>query len=185
MATIVGLSGSLRKASFNTLLLRAAAEVAPAGTTITVDSIDGIPVYNQDLEDAAFPPVVQQLKERIIAADGLLLVTPEYNNSVPGTLKNAIDWLSRPTSDVPKVFRNRPVGLLGASSGPWGTSLAQVAWLPVFRTLGVAPFFGGRVLVPRAKDAFDDQGRLKDDAIRRQLQTYINGFAEFVEARRK
>jgi chromate reductase len=185
MPTIVGLSGSLRKGSFNTMLLRAAAEMVPPGTTIAIESIEGIPVYNQDVEDAGIPSAVQQLKERIIAADGLLLVSPEYNNSVPGTLKNAIDWLSRPPSDVPKVFRNRPVGLLGASSGPWGTSLAQVAWLPVFRTLGVAPFFGGRVLVPRAKDAFDDQGRLKDDTIRGQLQTYINGFAEFVEARRK
>jgi NAD(P)H-dependent FMN reductase len=185
MATIVGLSGSLRKGSFNTMLLRAAAELTPAGSTITIDSIEGIPLYNQDVEDVGIPSAVQQLKERIVAADGLLLVTPEYNNSMPGTLKNAIDWLSRPTADIAKVFRNRPLGMLGASSGPWGTSLAQVAWLPVFRTLGVAPFFGGRVLVPRAKDAFDDQGRLKDATIRGQLQNYVNGFVEFVEARRK
>ena len=167
------------------MLLRAAAEMAPAGTTIAVDSIEGIPLYNQDVEDVGIPSAVQQLKERIVAADGLLLVTPEYNNSIPGTLKNALDWLSRPPSDVPKVFRNRPVGMMGTSSGPWGTALAQVAWLPVFRTLGVAPFFGGRVLVPRAKDAFDDQGRLKDETIRGQVQNYINGFAEFVEARRR
>ena len=159
--------------------------MAPAGTTIVVDTIEGIPLYNQDVEDVGIPSAVQQLKERIVAADGLLLVTPEYNNSIPGTLKNAIDWLTRPPSDVPKVFRNRPVGMMGTSSGPWGTSLAQVAWLPVFRTLGVAPFFGGRVLVPRAKDAFDDQGRLKDETIRGQVQNYISGFAEFVEARRR
>ena len=185
MATIVGISGSLRKGSYNTMLLRAAAEMAPAGATITIDSIEGIPVYNQDLEADGFPAIVQQLKDRIAASDGLLLVSPEYNGSVPGPLKNAIDWLSRPTSDIPRVFRNRPVGLLGASGGPGGTALAQVAWLSVIRILGMTPYFGGRVLVPRAKDAFDESGRLKDETIRGQLQTYITGFAEFCAGRRQ
>lgn len=165
------------------MLLRAAAAMAPAGTTIAIDSIEGIPVYNQDIEDQGIPDSVQQLKARIVAADGLLLVSPEYNGSVPGPLKNTIDWLTRPSADIAKVFRNRPVGLIGASAGPWGTSLAQVAWMPVFRHLGVAPFFGGRVLVPKAKDAFDADGNLKDEALRTQLQNYINGFAEFVNAR--
>jgi len=167
------------------MLLRAASEMAPAGTTITIDSIEGIPVYNQDIEDAGIPSRVQQLKDRISASDGLLLVTPEYNNALPGPLKNAIDWLSRPPADIPKVFRNRPVGVIGASAGAVGTALAQVAWLPVFRTLGMAPYFGARVLVPRAKDAFDDSGRLEDETIRGQLQKFVHGFVEFVESCRK
>jgi len=185
MAKIIGLPGSLRTGSFNGMLLRAAAEMAPAGTTIEIESIEGIPVYNFDIEVEGIPPAVQRLKDRIVAADGLLLVSPEYNNSVPGPLKNAIDWLSRPPADIPKVFRNRPTGIIGASAGPSGTGLAQVAWLPVLRTLGVAPYFGGRVLVRSAKDVFDENGRLKDDTVRGQLQTYITGFSEFVEARRK
>ena len=115
MATILGLSGSLRRGSFNSMLLRAAADMAPAGTTIEIGSIEGIPLYNQDVEDQGIPPVVQALKERVIATDGLLLVTPEYNGSIPGVFKNAIDWLSRPAADIPKVFRERPVGVIGAT----------------------------------------------------------------------
>ena len=185
MATIVGLSGSLRRGSFNTMLLRQAAVMAPAGTTIAVETIEGIPIYNFDIEEEGIPAPVQRLKEQIIGADGLLLVSPEYNASVPGTLKNAIDWLSRPPADIPRVFRNRPVGVIGASAGPGGTGLAQVAWLPVFRTLGVAPFFGARVLVSRAREVFDEQGRITDETLRGQLQSFVNGFAEFVEQRRR
>jgi chromate reductase, NAD(P)H dehydrogenase (quinone) len=124
---------------------------------------------------------VQRLKERVIAADGLLLVSPEYNNSIPGVMKNAIDWLSRPPADVPKVFRGRPVGVIGATPGMGGTALAQIAWLAVLRTLGTAPWFGARVTVPRAKDVFDANGRIVDDTTRGQLQNYLNGFAQFVE----
>jgi NAD(P)H-dependent FMN reductase len=185
MATIVGLSGSLRRGSFNTLLLRQAAAMAPTGTTIIIETIEGIPIYNFDIEEEGIPAPVQRLKEQIIGADGLLLVSPEYNNSVPGPLKNAMDWLSRPPADIPKVFRNRPVGLLGASAGVGGTALAQAAWLPVLRTLGVAPFFGARVLVARARDVFDEEGRIKDETVRSQLQNFVNGFAEFVEQRRR
>jgi NAD(P)H-dependent FMN reductase len=185
VATILGVAGSLRRGSFNAMLLRAAAEMAPAGTTIEIGSIDGIPLYNQDVEDQGIPPAVQALKERVIATDGLLLVTPEYNNSIPGVMKNAIDWLSRPPQDVPKMFRERPVGVIGATPGAGGTALAQLAWLAVLRTLGTAPWFGARVHAAKARDIFDANGRLTDETVRGQLQNFVNGFAHFVDQRQR
>jgi NAD(P)H-dependent FMN reductase len=105
MVTIVGISGSLRKHSFNAGLLRAAAKAVPEGVTLAIESIKGIPLYNGDVEEAeGIPPVVNDLKERIVAADGLLMVTPENNNSIPGVFKNAIDWLSRPPEDRKRIF---------------------------------------------------------------------------------
>jgi NAD(P)H-dependent FMN reductase len=181
MAKIVAISGSTRKGSYNSMLLRAAVEVAPQGTAMDIASIREIPLYNGDLEaESGVPPAVAALKERIVGADGLLLVTPEYNNSLPGVLKNAIDWLSRPPADARRVFGSRPVGVIGATPGPGGTILAQAAWLPVLRTLGTLPYFGARLGVSNAGKVFDDQGRLQDAAIRAQLEKYVNGFAEFV-----
>jgi chromate reductase len=107
-------------------------------------------------------------------------VTPEYNNSIPGVFKNAIDWLSRPASDIGRVFGGRPVGLIGATPGPGGTSLAQAAWLPILRTLGTLPFFGGRVMISSAAKAFDEQGNLIDPTARAQVEKYISAFAQFV-----
>lgn len=122
MTTILGLSGSLRKASFNAGLLRAAAELAPPSTTVVIGSIHDVPLYNADDEAAhGIPPAVQALKASLQAADGLLLVTPEYNNGIPGVFKNAIDWMSRPASDIPLHFGGKPVALLGASPGGFGT----------------------------------------------------------------
>src|SRR3954468_24207767 len=136
MTTIVGISGSLRRGSLNSSLLRAAVQATPAGVTLDVATIKGIPLYDGDVEaKEGVPDVVEKLKDRIAAADGLLLVTPEYNNSLPGVFKNAIDWLSRPPADIPRVFGNRPVAIMGASPGGFGTILAQESWLPVLRTL--------------------------------------------------
>lgn len=185
MSTIIGISGSLRRGSFNTMLLHAAVALAPPGTTITVASIAGIPLYDGDVEASeGVPKPVQDLKDTIAGADGLLIVTPEYNNSIPGVVKNAIDWLSRPPSDIPRVFTDRPVGLIGATPGAGSTNLAQAAWLPVLRTLGTAPWFGGRLGVPHAGKVFDDQGRLIDEGIKARLETFVKGFAAFVERRR-
>ena len=137
MVTIVGISGSLRKHSFNAGLLRAAAKAAPEGVTLAIESIKGIPLYNGDVEETeGIPPVVNDLKERIVAADGLLMVTPENNNSIPGVFKNAIDWLSRPPEDRKRIFGNIPIGLMGATPGNFGTAFSQYAWLPVLRVLG-------------------------------------------------
>jgi chromate reductase, NAD(P)H dehydrogenase (quinone) len=186
MPNIIGLSGSLRRASFNAMLLRAASELAPAGASVEIASIRGIPLYDGDVEaEEGIPTTVQDLKNRITAADGLLIVTPEYNNSIPGVLKNAIDWLSRPSEDIQKVFGGRPVAVIGTTPGQAGTSLAQAAWLPVLRTLGTAPWFGGRMTVSNAEDLFDAEGRLIDEKTRTRLQGFVKGFAAFVSERRR
>jgi chromate reductase len=184
MPNILGFSGSLRRESFNAMLLRAASELAPAGTTVEIASIRGIPLYDGDVEAAeGIPATVQELKSRIVAADGLLIVTPEYNNSIPGVLKNAIDWLSRPDEDIQKVFGGRPVAVMGTTPGKAGTSLAQTAWLPVLRTLGTVPWFGGRMMLSNAHDVFDREGKLIDQKTRTRLQGFLKGFADFVSDR--
>lgn len=181
MATILGISGSLRRGSFDTSLLRAAMEVAPAGTTIEMGSIKDIPLYDGDVEaEQGIPAAVNALKERIVAAQGLLIVTPEYNNSIPGVVKNAIDWLSRPPADADRIFRDRPVAILGASPGRGGTIMSQAAWLPVLRTLGTRPWFGGRLQIAEAKKVFDDNGKLIDERIQKELVKFVEGFAKFV-----
>ncbi len=181
MTRIVGISGSLRAGSLNSALLRAAVQAAPSGMTIDIASIRGIPLYDGDVETSdGIPQPVVDLKTRIMAADALLLVTPEYNNGIPGVFKNAIDWLSRPPADIRKVFGERPVALIGASPGGFGTILAQEAWLAVLRTLGTRPWFGGRLMASRAHTLFDAAGELTDGTLRKQLTEYLQGFASFV-----
>lgn len=179
MTRILGISGSLRQASLNAALLRAAVALMPAGAELEVATIAGIPLYNGDDEAATgVPPEAQALKDAISAADGVLLVTPEYNNGIPGVFKNAIDWASRPSAEIPRVFRGRPFALMGASPGPYGTLLAQTAWLPVLRTLG-ARVYEGRLMVAHAHEVFDSTGALKDEALRMRLSRFL---AEFVAA---
>lgn len=178
---LVGVSGSLRAASYNSALLRAAQGMTPEGVELIEGSIRGIPLYDGDVErDQGLPEAVVALKDLIAGCDGLLLFTPEYNNGMPGVFKNAIDWLSRPASDIDRVFGGRPVAVLGASPGPFGTVMSQAAWLPVLRTLGTAPWFGGRMLVPHAGAAFDAEGRLIDEEARRRLARFIQGFVAHV-----
>ncbi|HEX6361890.1 MAG TPA: NADPH-dependent FMN reductase [Albitalea sp.] len=178
--TLVGLSGSLRRDSYNTALLRAAAASMPAGATLRIETPAGIPLYDADEEARAFPARVSALKDLVAAADGLMLATPEYNNSVPGVAKNVIDWLSRPNADIARVFGGKPVAILGASPGGLGTVLAQNAWLPVFRTLGASVWTGGRLLVSRAGSVFDAQGEIVDAAARENLRKFVEGFVAHV-----
>ncbi len=181
MATIIGISGALRRGSYNAALLRGALELAPAGLSIEVASIRDIPLYDGDLEaEYGIPEPVRALQDRIAAADGLLLVTPEYNNSIPGVFKNAIDWLSRPPNDIPRVFSGKPVALMGATPGPGGTALAHAAWLPVLRTLGTQTWFGPRVYVSNAAKVFDTEGRIVDDTVRASVAKFLSGFSDFI-----
>ena len=176
---VLALSGSLREASFNTALARTVKSMAPQGMEVDVATLHGIPLYDGDLEASeGIPAAVLKLKEQILAADALLLVTPEYNNGVPGVFKNAIDWLSR--ADMKATFGKRPTGLMGASQGGFGTSLSQAAWLPTLRMIGVNLYSGGYVLVSRAQNAFNDQGELSDEGTRKNLGNYLSGFQEFV-----
>jgi len=180
MTRILGISGSLRTGSFNTALLRAAQPVAPAGVEVEVATLHGIPLYDGDLEQReGLPAAVTALKDRIAASDAVLLVTPEYNNGIPGVFKNAIDWLSRPPADSARIFGGRPFAVIGASPGGFGTILAQAAWLPVLRTLGVRHWSGGRLMVSRAQQVFDEHGEIKDEATREQLRKFVAGFAGF------
>jgi chromate reductase, NAD(P)H dehydrogenase (quinone) len=184
MTRILGISGSLRKASLNAALLRAGADLMPDGARLDVSGIAGIPLYDGDLEaESGIPPAVVALKEKLLAADGLLLVTPEYNNSIPGAFKNAIDWMTRPSSDIAKHFADKPVAVIGASPGGFGTILAQQAWLPVLRTLGTRPWYGKKLMVSRANKLMDDNKNLVDEDARKQLAAFLAGFVEFARNR--
>lgn len=184
MITVVGLSGSLRRQSFNTALLRAAAGLMPEGTVLDVRTLHGIPVYNADDEaTTGIPPAAAALKDAIAAASGLILATPEYNNSMPGVTKNGIDWLSRPPADIKRVFTGKPVALLSASPGGFGAVLSQTAWLPVLKTLGAPVWAGPRLAVSRAGSVFGEDGALMDDAVRDQLKKFLAGFVASLQPR--
>ena len=127
----------MRAPSYNAALLLAAQTLAGADVTVDAVTLHGIPLYDSDVEQReGLPAAVVELKERIVASDGVLPVTPEYNNGMPGVFKNAIDWLPRPSSDVARAFGDRPFAVIGASPGGFGTILAQNGWLPVLKTLG-------------------------------------------------
>lgn len=183
MTKLVGISGSLRKGSYNTALLRAAEAMMPDGTELLIGKINDIPLYDGDLEVAeGIPAAVAELKDAIATADGLIIATPEYNNSIPGVLKNTIDWLSRPPADIKRVFGGKRIAVMGASPGGFGTILSQNAWLPVFRTLGTQPWFEGRLMVSRAQKVFDDKGVMTDSAVEEQLKKFVEGFVQFVRS---
>jgi NAD(P)H-dependent FMN reductase len=177
---ILALGGSLRAGSKNRALLDEAAALAPAGTELDLGqlaAIGALPLFSQDILDRdGFPAEAAALKDALRGADGLLIATPEYNWGIPGFLKNAIDWASRPASDIPHVFGDLPVALIGAGGGA-GTRFAQNAWLSVFRFLRMRPWFGQPLFIDRAQERFDDDNRLTDDAVREQLRAVTTGFA--------
>ncbi len=180
MITIIGIPGSLRKDSFNLRLLQAAQTITPQHCRIEIETLEDIPLYNGDVELAAgVPPPVEKLKDRIAATDGLLIASPEYNNSLPGVLKNAVDWLSRPPQDQVRVFRGRPVAIIGATPGGMGTAFSQTAWLPVLRALGTKPWFGRSLYVSSAHQVFDQHGMIQDEALGDRLRDFVAGFAAY------
>ena len=180
MINILGLSGSLRKASYNSGLLRAAAKLAPEGVMIEIGSIRDVPLFDADLEaEVGLPDAVRTLQNQLAAADALLLVTPEYNNGIPGVFKNAIDWMSR--GPGLEMFVGKPVAVIGASPGGFGTILAQNHWLPVLRTLRMHPWLDGRLMVSRSGPLFDEAGNLVDKATRERLADFISGFCQAIK----
>ncbi|MFS4438145.1 NADPH-dependent FMN reductase [Paracoccaceae bacterium GXU_MW_L88] len=182
MTKILGLSGSLRKASFNAGLLRAAKDVAPDGAEIVIGDIHDVPLFDEDLEkESGLPASVKTLKDTLRSADGLLMVTPEYNNGVPGVFKNVIDWMSR--GDGLELFGGKPVALIGASPGGFGTILSQNHWLPVLRTLKTDLWLEGRMMVSKAGNLFDDEGNLTDEKTRETLGGFVADFVKAIEAK--
>jgi chromate reductase, NAD(P)H dehydrogenase (quinone) len=172
--TILGIAGSLRKASLNRAALRAAQQLAPEGVTVEVFDIAGIPPFNQD-EEANPPAAVTELKARARAADAILFATPEYNYSIPGVLKNAIDWASRPYGD--SAWEGKPVAVMGASPGALGTSRAQYHLRQCFVFLNMHPVNHPEVMVGSASAKFDGQGNLTDEATRKQIAKLLDALA--------
>jgi len=186
MTKILGISGSLRAHSYNTALLRAARALAVPDVTLDAATLHGIPLYDGDVEQReGLPAAVVELKQRIVESDGVLLVTPEYNSGIPGVFKNAIDWLSRPSADIARVFGDRPFALIGASQGGFGTILSQNAWLSVLRKLGARHWSGGTLMVSRATQVFDENGAIRDEAISRQLGDFLRGYAAWIDGARR
>ena len=174
--TVLGFAGSLRQGSYNRMALRAAAELMPAGTTLETYDIAAIPLYNEDVREAGFPPAVQAFRDRIAAADALLIVTPEYNYSVPGVLKNAIDWASRPPS---QPFDGKPLAIMGASPGTLGTARAQYHLRQTCVFLNMLPVNRPEVMIAKAHEKFDEGGRLTDAPTRKFVADLMSALAEW------
>ncbi len=171
---LLGISGSLRRDSFNTALLRAASTLVPEGVSLEVRTLHGIPLYDGDVEAQGIPAEVTALREAIRAADGLVLSSPEYNNSVPGVFKNAIDWLSRGAG---QPFAGKPLVLVSASPGGFGGARAQLAWLPVFATLGARSLHSPQFYLSAANRAFNPDGSLAEERTQEQLRKLLVAFA--------
>lgn len=178
MIDLIGISGSLRRDSLNTALLEATAELVPDVATLTPVSIADIPLYNADLDVDGGPEVVRELKARVETADGLLIATPEYNYSVPGVLKNAIDWISRPAFE--SVLVGKPVAIIGAAPGAVGTARAQAELRNVLYGTLAEVFPHPEVLVGRARQRFAD-GRLTDATTRKLLGEMLERYVAWLK----
>jgi chromate reductase len=176
--TILGIAGSLRKGSFNRAALKAAQQLVPEGVKLEIFDLDGIPPFNQD-EEAHPPERVVQLKARIRAADAILFVTPEYNYSIPGVLKNAIDWASRPYGD--SAWEGKPVAIMGASVGPQGTSRAQYHLRQVFVFLNMYPLNRPEVMITNASQRFDESGNLVDEDTRSHIRKLLEALVAWTK----
>jgi chromate reductase len=174
---VLGISGSLRKGSYNTAALRAAQELAPAGMSIEIGSIAGIPIYDADVQAEGFPTPVAELAERMRKADAVLIASPEYNYSIPGGLKNAIDWLSR----LPEQpFAGKPVDMIGASMSLLGAARAQYHLRQSFVFLDALPMNKPEVFITLAQTKFDAEGRLTDEPTRKFLAANLEALARWI-----
>jgi chromate reductase len=171
---ILGFAGSLRKGSYNRVLLRTAGEVLPLDTTLEIFDLEGIPPFNQDFEQS-MPEKVKEFKTKIRAADAILFVTPEHNYSIPGVLKNAIDWASRPFGD--NSFEGKPGGIMSASTGMLGGVRVQYHLRQVMVFLNMHPINKPEIFVPFANQKFDEQGKLNDDKTKEFVKGYLEALA--------
>jgi chromate reductase len=175
---ILAISGSLRAASYNTKLLRAVEAMAPDRLRLDIITPRGVPLYDGDVEDKqGIPPVVEELKERVRAADGLIIATPEYNFSVPGVLKNMIDWLSRGER---QPFNGKHIGIMGASTGPIGTARSQYHLRMVLQALNGVVMPRPEIFVMRAGDKFADDGTLTDEATNKVIGVWLKHYEPWV-----
>ncbi|MGH2574276.1 MAG: NADPH-dependent FMN reductase [Ignavibacteria bacterium] len=175
---VLGIAGSLRKNSYNKALLNAAIEVQPSNMSIQTFDIQSIPLYNSDIEEQGTPEPVKIFKQKISLADGLLIVTPEYNYSIPGVLKNAIDWASRPPSNSP--LNKKPLGITGASMGLGGTIRSQLHLRQVAIFTNMMDMKRPEVFVQRAQEKFDANGNLTDESTREHLKRFLSSFQEWI-----
>lgn len=178
LLNILGFAGSLRRGSYNRALLRAAADLAPAGMAIEIFDLIEVPLYNGDVEAEGDPEPVARLKHAIAAADGVLMATPEYNHGVPGVMKNAVDWASRPPGAAP--LGGKPVGIIGASPGITGSARGQSQLRQAFEFTNSVCMPQPELLVFKAHEKFDAEGRLTDAATAQYLGRYLAAFAAWV-----
>jgi chromate reductase len=175
---VVGIAGSLRRNSLNRALLRAATELAPPTLHLDIRDLIDIPLFNQDVEEAGIPHAVAELRGAIGAADGLLISTPEYNHGVPGVMKNTIDWLSRPPRQ--SVLNMKPAAIIGASPGMTGSARGQSQLRQAFGFTNTPAMLQPEILVARAHEKFDGEGRLVDEPTRQFLAKFLVQFAEWI-----
>lgn len=175
---VLGFAGSLRQASYNRALIRAAQKLAPSGMSFEIVDLDDIPLYNGDVEAQGDPPGVTAFKQAIAAADGILIATPEYNHGVPGVMKNAIDWASRPPRGAP--LGGKPVGFIGASPGMTGSARGQSQLRQAFEFTNSYCMPQPEILVYRAHEKFDDAGQLTDETTAKYLSAYLVAFHAWV-----
>ena len=174
---ILGIAGSLRKDSYNRSALKAAQEMVPAGATLDLIELDGIPVFNQD-DEMAPPASVIEFRRRILAADAILFATPEYNYSVPGGLKNAIDWASRPYGK--SAWRGKPAAVMGASSGGLGTARAQYHLRQMLVALNMPVVTQPEVMISNAPQYFNLDGKLRDEPTRHLIHNLLDALVQLV-----
>ena len=174
---VIGIVGSLRAKSYNGWLLRAATELAPPEMTIAAVGLAGIPLYDQDLEAQGDPAPVAALRAALRAADAVLIASPEYNYGVPGVLKNAIDWISRPPGNAP--LHKKPVAIMGAGPGGSGTMRMQPQLRLTLQAIGACAMPKPEVAVASCRDKFDAEGRLTDEKTREHLQGFLIAFADW------
>lgn len=178
MTKILGIAGSLRAKSYNRSLLAHAAKTAPAGMTVEIFDLKPVPLFDQDVEAQGYPEAVAKLHAAVASADGVLLCTPEYNSGIPGVLKNALDWMSRPPGK--STAAGKPVAVMGTTPGTTGTGRVQIVMPPVLQGMGMLQLVGAPVAIPSAGTAFDAEGNLVDERAKAAVAKCLEAFGSWI-----